>query len=218
MGGEGLGFMTLNIQRFIEALKTWQGYEVYVEKFENILKNFIELGRKNTAPNKVGKGYNVLNHGDFHAKNIMFKNIENPTEAELMIIDYQIGFYGSPAYDVYYSIYAMRLFDVRVKFDEIISHYYESFAKSLKNVEYKGNIPSFMDLQDELLRHGFIEVFLNICFTPFIFLDFKTVKLEELFTNNENGNNARNILFSNPELVKFLKSQLPIYLEKGYLD
>lgn len=218
IGGEGLKFMTLNIQRFIEALKTWPGFEIYVEKFENILKNFSELGKKYTSPNEPGIGYNVLNHGDFHAKNLMFKNIENPTAAELMLIDYQIGFYGSPAYDVYYSVYAMVEFKSRVHFDEIVSHYYESFSKSLEKMGYKEKIPSFMDLQDELLRHGFIEVFLNICFTPFIFLDFKTVKLEELFSSNENGNSVRNVLFSNPELVKFLKSQLPIYLEKGFLD
>lgn len=218
IGGEGLGFMTLNIQQFIEALKTWPGYEIYVEKFEKFLKNFHEMGRKKTLPNEPGVGYNVLNHGDFHAKNLMFKNIENPSSAELMLIDYQIGFYGSPAYDVYYSIYAMVEFEARVHFDEIVSHYYESFSKSLKNMDYKERIPSFADLQDELLRFGFFEVFLNICFTPFIFLDFKTVKLEDLFSSNENGNNVRNVLFSNPELIKFLKSQLPIYLEKGFLD
>lgn len=218
LGGEGLGFMTMNLKLFIKALKTWPGYEIYVEKFENIYKNFYELGKKNTLPNEPGIGYNVLNHGDFHAKNLMFKNIENPTEAELMVIDYQIGFYGSPAYDIYYTIYAMCEFESRKHFDEIVSHYYESFSTNLKKMGYEKEIPSMMDLQDELRRHGFIEVYLNICFTPFVFLDFTTIKLEELFSSNENGNNARSDLFANPELISFFKSQLPIYLEKGYFD
>lgn len=215
----GLNFMKINMQCFIDEVKTWSGYETYVEKLENILKNFFELGKKHAEPNKVGEGYNVLNHGDFHVKNLMFKNINHPTQAELMLIDFQMVFYGSPAYDFYYSIYCMGKSEYRQDFiDDLITHYYESFSKNLKKMNYKEKIPSFKDFQEDLVKHGFIEVCFTICFAPFIFLEAKEINLEETFSSTNNVGNIRNCLYSRPEVINFFKKKLPIFLSKGFLD
>lgn len=201
---------------FIDELKTWPGYEIYVEKFEKILKNFADLGKKHAEPNKAGEGYNVLNHGDFHIKNLMFKNINHPTQSELMIIDFQMVFYGSPAYDFYLNM--GNLGDRQDLIDDLVAHYYESFSKNLKKMDYRVKIPSFKDFQEELLRHGFIEVYLHICFAPFLFVDEKDLVLEELFTSDDNKGNVRNNLYSRPDVVQHFKNKLPKFLNKGFLD
>ena len=66
-----------SIELFTEEVKTWPGYEKYVPKLENLRRTFREKGIKTYSPNKAGFGYNVLNHGDFHIKNLMFQEDED---------------------------------------------------------------------------------------------------------------------------------------------
>lgn len=65
--------MRNNMYLFADELKTWTGFEVYAEKLHNVAKRFDELGRKVYEPNSSGNGFNVLNHGDFHFNNMLFK-------------------------------------------------------------------------------------------------------------------------------------------------
>lgn len=55
---------------FIDQLKTWEGFEEYIPKMESFLKNFMDRCVEIYKPNSH---YNVLNHGDHHPKNMMFK-------------------------------------------------------------------------------------------------------------------------------------------------
>lgn len=211
--------MKMNIQSFIDEIRTWPGFEIYVNKFENILKNFVELGKKHSGPNAIGKGYNVLNHGDFHIKNLMFKNKDHPTQSELMFIDFQMVFYASPAYDFFYSIYCMGNLDDREDLvKDLALHYYESFFRNLKDMDYKQPIPTFQDFQQELRKHRLIEVLLTICMAPFIFLKKEEANLEEIFASSNTEGNLRHRLYSKPEVVQFFKNKLPIFLNEGCLD
>lgn len=65
--------MRNNMYLFIDELKTWKGFEETTEKMQNIAKKFEELGEKVYHPNSNSDGYNVLNHGDFHFNNMLFK-------------------------------------------------------------------------------------------------------------------------------------------------
>lgn len=66
-----------SIELFTEEVKTWPGYENYIPKLENLKQTFREKGIKTYTPNKPGDGYNVLNHGDFHIKNLLFQEDED---------------------------------------------------------------------------------------------------------------------------------------------
>ena len=61
-----------NMHLFIDEIKSWEGNELVVEKLEVTVEKFKELGKKIYQPNK-GDGLNVLNHGDFHINNMLFK-------------------------------------------------------------------------------------------------------------------------------------------------
>lgn len=56
---------------FLMELKKWPEYERYVPKFEALRQNLLEMGKKIYSPSR--NGFNVLNHGDFHYKNMMVK-------------------------------------------------------------------------------------------------------------------------------------------------
>ena len=58
---------------FTESIKEWEGYDKYVEHFEVFKTNYLSKVLKTYAPNHNEFGFNVLNHADFHIKNLMFK-------------------------------------------------------------------------------------------------------------------------------------------------
>lgn len=69
------------IRAFREVVETWDGYEIYLPKLDNLIKNIGEIGRKCYVANKNGCGFNVLNHGDLHLRNILIKaNAERQIE------------------------------------------------------------------------------------------------------------------------------------------
>lgn len=152
--GKGLDLFMLNVQSFIDELKTWPGYETYVKKLVNMFKNHNQKGAKTFTPNEESEGYNVLNHGDFHAKNVMFKNMMNPKEAGIYIIDFQVCFYGSPVIDLFYTKYMLTNSDRK---DDLISYYYKVFSDSLMKMGFKGMIPTFDDLENEFRNNGYYE-------------------------------------------------------------
>jgi Ecdysteroid kinase-like family len=68
---DGLKFMQNNVGLFIDELKTWKNCEVFVQKFEKFHSNFMQKGR--AVYESADAGYKVLNHGDFHHNNMMFR-------------------------------------------------------------------------------------------------------------------------------------------------
>lgn len=65
--------MKNNVNLFIDEIKTWDGFEMITEKLENFVGKFEANGEKVFQTNGSTDGFNVLNHGDFHIKNMVFK-------------------------------------------------------------------------------------------------------------------------------------------------
>lgn len=65
--------MKNNMHLFIDEIKTWDGFEMIAEKMENLVGRFEVNGEKVYLTNCSDDGYNVLNHGDFHYNNMVFK-------------------------------------------------------------------------------------------------------------------------------------------------
>jgi Ser/Thr protein kinase RdoA (MazF antagonist) len=63
-----------SIAGFTEVMKEWDGYEKYVEHFETYRGNYLSKVLRTYAPNRSEFGYNVLNHADFHIRNVLFKS------------------------------------------------------------------------------------------------------------------------------------------------
>lgn len=58
---------------FKEVVATWESFEEFVPKFQKIAENIAKIGKKSYIANKPGHGFNVLNHADFHTRNILVK-------------------------------------------------------------------------------------------------------------------------------------------------
>lgn len=210
--GEGLDMFMFNVNPFLDEVKTWPGYEMYAEKIKKMLENHNEKGLKTFTPNSTN-GYCVLNHGDFHSKNMMYTNMMSPKDSEILVIDFQLCIYGTPAIDLFYAKYMMTNSDRR---DELISYYYNVFADCLNKMGFKGKIPTFEDLQNELKNNGYYDVLLAISGLPFQVIELADI-FEDLFDPVKSVA-IRKSFYTDPKVQNQLKKLLPIFLEKGYFD
>lgn len=58
------------IEVFSDVVLEWPGFEQYSPKLKEFSKHYQEKALRTYSPNGAN-GYNVLNHGDFHNKNIL---------------------------------------------------------------------------------------------------------------------------------------------------
>lgn len=91
----------------------------------------------------------VLCHGDFHAKNMMFKANE-----DVMLLDYQLCYVGPIVTDVLFSIFMLMDENHRKHHkDELIYFYFSNFVEILQRIGYTGKLPKLVELHQMLLRH-----------------------------------------------------------------
>jgi aminoglycoside phosphotransferase (APT) family kinase protein len=67
-------FFRDTIKAFREVVAGWEGFDEYVPKVERLVTNIEAIGRQSYAPNAKGCGFNVLNHGDLHLRNILIRD------------------------------------------------------------------------------------------------------------------------------------------------
>lgn len=145
------------MQRAVElsaSVRTWPGMEEIGEKveasIEKLFKGFSEcyVGSPTTSPTE----FNVLSHGDFHVRNLMFRKDDLGTIEDVVFLDFQVPMYLSPAMDLIYAKNAMAGTDARKRRSEVYRMYHRNLAKSLELYGFKGRIPSAVDVNIEVLR------------------------------------------------------------------
>uniref|UniRef100_A0A7G3AJI2 Putative ecdysteroid kinase n=2 Tax=Lutzomyia longipalpis TaxID=7200 RepID=A0A7G3AJI2_LUTLO len=200
-----------------DDIKTWPGYEEIGEKIGALEKTFTKNLFKVYEPNPE-PGFNVLCHGDFHIRNMMF--IKNKDDLEkTMFLDFQICFWGSPAVDLIYILYSIGDTDTRKRRGEMLRIYHEALTEYLNRLGCLKKPPSLLQLNIEMLQRGPMEVFWSTCIFPFFCMDFSKVDMETVFTPSEdNMLEMRKAMYKNQRTVNLLKEVLPDLLYKGILD
>uniref|UniRef100_A0A1B0CKG0 CHK kinase-like domain-containing protein n=2 Tax=Lutzomyia longipalpis TaxID=7200 RepID=A0A1B0CKG0_LUTLO len=216
---DGVEHMLNSISKLIDEIATWPNHENYVEKFKNIHENFHRKIRRLYSVNTPTDGYNVLNHGDFHFRNMMFKTDKQGTAYDFMLVDYQVCIWGSPALDVIYALYMVASKDTLEKHrEDLLTHYYDEFVAAHRTLGVKEKPPSRLDFNTELIRHGILEMIIAVCFMPYVHVDFSKVSIDDLMANGEASKDVRREIYGHPDYKKAIQELLPKYLEKGFLD
>ncbi|XP_058822377.1 uncharacterized protein LOC131683968 [Topomyia yanbarensis] len=148
---------------FADEVETWANCEKFSLKFQLLEASVQEKLKQVLKANSKSHGYNVLNHGAIHPKNLFYKVNSTGLVMKTMLIDFQRCHWGSPAIDLLYLLDLVVKHDVKVaKRDEIIYQYYQHFVEILNKIGFLGTVPSLVDLHIELLRKGFLEVFHDV--------------------------------------------------------
>lgn len=213
-GGEGLYFWREFLKSLTDEIRTWPGYETYVEKLETIISTCNDQAKEMFKVNAPNEGYNVLNHGDFHSKNMMFKNMDSK-DADIMLLDFQICYYGTPAIDLYMGLYMVTTCEDK---EEFIQYYYKVFSETLEKLKYSEKIPTYDDLKNELYKYRFYEVLAASSGLAILTVDIATLAWDDLFDFEGKSAEVRKSLYQNPKVKEKFKKVLPEWLKRGVLD
>lgn len=126
--------------------------------------------------------------------------------------------WGSPTIDLLYLLYMVTSHETRNQHrNDLIHDYYNEFVKALREIGYMHKPPGMLDLNVELLRNGFLEVIIAVCFMPFFFMDVHSNDLDVAFENGIEGVNLRRSLYHDEDYKTFISKLLSDFLYKGLI-
>ncbi|GAB0088790.1 LOC111597534 [Sergentomyia squamirostris] len=216
--GSKMDFLLNNFVSFVDSVKAYGGYEdIVIEKLELIKPVFMKkLSHIYSSAENVF-GVNVLNHGDFHIRNLLFVNNEDDID-KVSFIDFQICFWRTPAIDLYNILYAVASNETRDQHQwELLRVYHENFCSLLTDLGFLKKLPSLLDLNIELLRYGFLEILMASCL---FFMEFSQMA-EEVRNKQGNMSDAEEFqkkLYQREDYKNCVSKILPKLLYTGQLD
>ncbi|CAD7093740.1 unnamed protein product [Hermetia illucens] len=207
---ENKNFLQDGITYFKEVLETLPEFKEASEKLSKI--SFGKIVEKCIQTINAPGSYEVLNHGDYHIKNMMFKGNNNKDISKVILVDFQICHWGSPAYDL---VYMSAILPPGMR-PGAYRHYFDTFIDVLEKSGYKGSLPVFEQLQKDLKSHRILDLFLLSTFTAFICADKKEIneQMETLFQDTSRFK----IFYRQPNYISYVKELLPDLLQEGVLD
>ncbi|XP_034488270.1 uncharacterized protein LOC117792306 [Drosophila innubila] len=227
------GFVTLKADKFLKdifrikeesfkkSMATWgmRNAEKYINNFPT------EDQYWNQCVNSLDvdpKDFNTLTHGDFWSSNLMCNYLPNGKVDQLILVDFQICKWGSPAIDLLFFITLSAAHDIRLKdFDYFICIYWERLIECLKLLNYKKPVPQLRDLQTSLYKknNSFYAFFALMNHLPVIlFPSDKDSNLHSLMADTKEAENLRLRITSNPNYGKVMKDLYPFFYNRGLLN
>ncbi|XP_065086874.1 uncharacterized protein LOC135708697 [Ochlerotatus camptorhynchus] len=204
---------------FLESLSTSSGHERYIAKLEKSTENVYE--KLSAALTKDDSGFVTLCHGDVWTNNHMYSYHGSGAPKDVLLIDFQGPYYGSPVGDLFYYIISSSSLELKksTQFDELIQYYQKQLAKGLKKLNYPGAIPSLRDIQIEILKRGFFGMYCLYSILPIVLADKSdNANLAGLIGDDEENHKFRYDLFNNPLFHEHLRSLFKIFDVRGLLE
>ncbi|XP_055377019.1 uncharacterized protein LOC129609147 [Condylostylus longicornis] len=210
---------TKGTERLAQLARETPKLQKYADKLDQIkdlvlpkIRDVYEVCKKKTR-------VNVLGHGDFHAKNLMFKtNPKTKLSEEVFLVDFQVSIWCSMAIDLLYFIYMAIELESREKyFEELIYNFFCKFRETLKLLNYKGKLPKFSDLQYDMLTVRRIEIYLAATFFPFMvgFIENPHLEIDEIMSN---ADKQYDVLYRSQMYIDEIQIILERFLNRGYFE
>ncbi|KAH8358858.1 hypothetical protein KR093_002907, partial [Drosophila rubida] len=205
-------FMKSGVSNLLKSIRKndkLQEYLKYIEPLkDSLLKRWVQIIRE-YRENRQDGAYYVLCHGDFHLKNMMFK------EGECMLLDFQISYVGSMTNDLLYSLYMFAgPEERRDRYDELIYYYFTHFISTLKTIGYQGKMPKLVELRKQLFERRHHEIFLMSTFLPIFNHMRRGLDAADIMEKSD----TRHQLYYDKEYIADMEYLLPRMLHLGYFE
>ncbi|XP_058055645.1 uncharacterized protein LOC131207053 [Anopheles bellator] len=215
---EGMNFLVECFGIFIEQLSAWEGYAHYAKRFHSLRETFFEWGIQIYNAQDAEYRFKVLNHGDFHYSNVLLKLNSGDAPNDVLFVDYQLSCWTTVAVDLLYFLYLVCDHETRqTKRQQLLQLYHREFSETLATLGFMGKAPTLLDLNMDLVRAGFLEVVLVVCFVPFLFADYGHA-VSVYGTDETDAHAYRRKLYNHPEYRVLLRELLPRFLHQGFLE
>lgn len=165
-------------------------------------------------------GFNVLCHGDLWTNNFMYSHDEHNNIQKLLMVDYQICHWTSPAIDLLFLLVESPELELKVKeFDTFVHYYHTHLIANLKKLNYTKKAPTLISLQIEILQRASISVMLTTGHMAAVLLDPNSdSNIENMMKDDEVGMSLKKSMYTNPRYVAHMMELLPFFEKKGILD
>lgn len=205
------------MQQLVDHVKTWPGYERLGANTEKMIETFPDL-MVNSMRRDFSAFYSILNHGDFHIRNLMFKRTAEGELSDVLFLDFQMPNFGVPCFDFFNMMTSMCDEEVRRREPEIVKMYHRHLVASLKTYGFTGEVPTLIDIQIALLRMAEYRVFYSFVLGPMFRL--RGFELGAMFTMEGNAEvtKALEVIFKDPVFIDDMKLALDNYDANGILD
>ncbi|KAH8267604.1 hypothetical protein KR018_000664 [Drosophila ironensis] len=204
-----------NFMEMLDKIPELTKYKVYFEKIQDYYLTRVGEVMQEYRNSPQPAGHYILCHGDFHLRNMMFRNNKESGEFEdVMFVDFQICNLSPSSVDLIYSIYLLLEPEQREELGKgLINHYISVLLETLKKINYKGKLPTQAGLWKQIHRHKFYDFFLISTFLPMILaIKANALKMPDLIQKEESRKEA----YTLEGFQKEVKKLLPKFEELGY--
>ncbi|XP_053959149.1 uncharacterized protein LOC128863774 isoform X2 [Anastrepha ludens] len=163
--------------------------------------------------------YHVLNHGDMWVNNLMFRKDAGGNVVEVLFVDYQEGFYGSPGIDWNFFIFSSWQKEVfQNHFEDLLAIYHATLTDLLDKLKYDLRIPTIEDVRKSILNKGFHGLVTATCLLPILINENSDLAdpLNFLLVTDEAVENRRKV-FDNPKYGERLEVYLEFFVNNDIL-
>ncbi|KQS52278.1 LOW QUALITY PROTEIN: uncharacterized protein Dere_GG26803 [Drosophila erecta] len=210
-------FVTTGMASFIKMLDQTPELRKYKPHFEKIKDNYLQrLKVEMHEYHKYRRNdrYYVLCHGDFHLRNMMFKELG--AFDDVMLVDFQFSNLCPITVDLTYSIYMLMEPEQRWEMGkDLINGYFSVLVATLRKIGYKGNMPTQSELWVQIQNNKYFDFFLISTLLPLMVgVKSNDLKMHEGIQDPE----ARQKSYFLDTYVKDVSKLLPKFEQLGYFN
>ncbi|XP_011705747.1 PREDICTED: uncharacterized protein LOC105460949 [Wasmannia auropunctata] len=197
-----------------EEIVNWPEVKKYSEKISKLSDHIFQIG---VDVAKLSEDeFNVINHGDPHMKNMLFKydNDGNPTDH--MFVDFQSSVYTSPTIDFMYFLNSSISFDaIENKKDVLLNEYFNTLLTTMKQLNCKTQPPTMEELKNTMKRKASYEMISSFTVLPMMLCPKTEAKdLDEIMNTGTWVNPG----LKSENFKKIMIKRIQLYDEWGLLD
>uniref|UniRef100_A0A2C9GW51 CHK kinase-like domain-containing protein n=1 Tax=Anopheles farauti TaxID=69004 RepID=A0A2C9GW51_9DIPT len=164
--------------------------------------------------------FNVLNHGDMWCNNMMFHYNENHAVDDILLIDYQLSFWSSPAIDLLYFMFSSVSGEHRLpKMNHLIQYYHENLIEGLQFLEYRGKMPLLKDLHSDITAHHLFGFTMSFSILPICLMEKTEDASMDLILDTDDAGIAFKLkMYNNPEYKRQMTEIMEYFYNMGAFD
>ncbi|KAH8232370.1 hypothetical protein KR032_004875, partial [Drosophila birchii] len=184
-------FITTGMEVFIEMLDQKPEFKKYKPHFEKVKDVYLERladEMQEYRKNRRDDGYYVLCHGDFHLRNMMYKeNKQTGAPEDVMLVDFQFCNICPITVDLTYSIYMLLEPEQRRDMGkDLIHHYFTVMVDTLQKIGYKAEMPTEAKLWAQIHRNRYYHFFMISTLLPMMLaIKSNALKMHDLLQDPE---------------------------------
>ncbi|EGI70193.1 hypothetical protein G5I_00951 [Acromyrmex echinatior] len=206
-------FFVMGTKALADEIANWPEVKKYSEKIAKLSDHIYQIAEDAVKTSK--DDFKVINHGDCHLNNMLFKYDNDGKPIDQIFVDFQMCIYTTPAVDLNYFLNTSPSMDVvENERNTLLNEYLGILSATMKQLNCKTQPPTMEELKAILKRSASYGMIISFTILPLMLCSKSESKdLDEIISTGT---------FINPGLQsesykKLMIKKIPLYDEWGLL-